>query len=106
MRTPSNRSDSICVGHPQAQLWLTIEFVIADSLRPPMAVFPGGLSMRKYVLALCLHIICGLTVLQAQTPTATLSGIVKDARGALMRGAHVTLTNVAQDTTRESSTNS
>ena len=62
--------------------------------------------MRKYVLALCLHIICGLTVLQAQTPTATLSGIVKDARGALMRGAHVTLTNVAQDTTRESSTNS
>jgi len=62
--------------------------------------------MRKYTLALCLPILCGITALQAQTPTATLSGIVKDTHGALIQGARVVLTSVAQGTIRESLTNS
>ena len=62
--------------------------------------------MRKYALALCLpHDHAGITALQAQTPTATLSGIVKDAHGALVQGARVALTNVAQGTVRESVSN-
>jgi hypothetical protein len=35
--------------------------------------------MRKYALALCLFVIFGMFALQAQIPTATLSGIVRDA---------------------------
>ena len=62
--------------------------------------------MRKYALALCLLILSASSAALAQIPTATLSGIVKDARGAFIQGARVALTNVAQGTVRESSTNS
>ena len=62
--------------------------------------------MRKYALALCLLILSASSAALAQIPTATLSGIVKDARGAFIQGARVALTNVVQGTVRESSTNS
>ena len=62
--------------------------------------------MSKMSLALCLLVLCIAAAVQAQIPTATLSGIVKDAHGALIQGARVALTNVAQGTVRESSTNS
>ncbi len=62
--------------------------------------------MRNYASALCLFMICSATAMQAQTPTATLSGIVKDSRGAIIRGARVQITSTSQGTTRESSTNS
>jgi len=75
-------------------------------LRSLTAVFLEAHSIRRNALALCLFMICGATAAQAQTPAATLSGIVKDTRGAFIQGAKVLLTSVAQGTVRESSTNS
>jgi len=62
--------------------------------------------MRRYAFALCFSMVCGAPALQAQIPTATLAGIVKDTKGALIQEARVEITNVAQGTVRESSTNS
>ncbi|MDR3775226.1 MAG: TonB-dependent receptor [Terracidiphilus sp.] len=61
--------------------------------------------MRKLAFALCLLTLCIATGMQAQTPTSTVSGIVKDSQGALVQGARVQITNTAQGTTRESVTN-
>ena len=62
--------------------------------------------MRKISSALCLFLLCSASAMQAQTPTATVSGIVKDSQGAVVQGAKVVVTNIAQDATRESATNS
>ena len=62
--------------------------------------------MRKPARVLYLLIGCIAAVMQAQTPTATLSGIVKDAQGALIQGATVSLTSATQETTHASVTNS
>jgi hypothetical protein len=50
--------------------------------------------------------ICIVAAMQAQIPTATVSGIVKDSQGALIPGAKVSLTSVEQGTEHESITNS
>jgi hypothetical protein len=62
--------------------------------------------MRKIVSVLSLFILLSAAGLLAQTPTATLAGIVKDAQGALIQGAKVQLTSAAQGTTREGVSNS
>jgi hypothetical protein len=62
--------------------------------------------MRKLASILCLFMLCIATAMQAQLPSATLSGIVKDSQGALIQGARVILTSTAQDTEREGLTNS
>lgn len=62
--------------------------------------------MRKCALFLCLFLLLITTVISAQTPNSTISGIVKDPQGALVQGATVTLTSTAQGTTRQSVTNS
>jgi hypothetical protein len=61
--------------------------------------------MRKLALILCLLTICITANVQAQVPTGTVSGIVKDSQGALVQGARVLITNTAQGTTREGVTN-
>jgi hypothetical protein len=62
--------------------------------------------MRKISTALCLFMLCSASAMQAQTPTATVSGIVKDSQGAVVLGANVLVTNIAQGATRASATNS
>jgi hypothetical protein len=61
--------------------------------------------MRKLAAAFCLFMLCSATAMQAQTPTSTVSGIVKDSQGAVLQGAAVQFTNTAQGTTREGVTN-
>ena len=61
--------------------------------------------MRKLAAAFCLFMLCSATAMQAQTPTSTVSGIVKDSQGAVLQGATVQFTNTAQGTTREGVTN-
>jgi len=62
--------------------------------------------MRKLVTIICLKMFFCVAAIVAQTPTATVSGLVKDSLGALVPGAHVQLTNIAQGTTRDGVTNS
>lgn len=62
--------------------------------------------MRKLAPVLCFFILFVANGMQAQIPTGTLSGIVKDSQGALIQGARVILTSTAQGTTRETLTNS
>lgn len=62
--------------------------------------------MRKLAPVLCLFMLSVAIGMQAQIPTATFSGIVKDSQGALIQGARVILTSTAQGTTRQSLTNS
>jgi hypothetical protein len=61
--------------------------------------------MRKISAALCLLMLCSASAMQAQTPTSTVSGIVKDSQGALVQGASFQITNTALGTTREGVTN-
>jgi hypothetical protein len=62
--------------------------------------------MRKPGIVLCLLTMCIVATMQAQTPTGTVSGIVKDSRGALIQGATVPFMSTAQRTAHESITNS
>jgi hypothetical protein len=62
--------------------------------------------MRKIAPVLCLLMICIAARIEAQIPTATLTGIVKDSQGALVQRAKVILTSTAQGTVRETLTNS
>ena len=61
--------------------------------------------MRKLALSVFLLIACIATTMQAQIPTSTVSGIVKDSQGAVIQGAKVRLTNTSQGTTRDGLTN-
>jgi hypothetical protein len=62
--------------------------------------------MHKLALVFCLFMLCFAAAMQAQTPTATVSGIVKDSAGALVQGARVSVTGTSQEASRESITNS
>jgi hypothetical protein len=62
--------------------------------------------MRKFASAFCLFLLMIAASMRAQTPTATISGIVKDSQGAAIQGAKVTVTNAAQGSLRETLTNS
>ena len=62
--------------------------------------------MRRLAVVLCLFVLCNVAALLAQTPTSTVSGIVKDSEGAVVQGATIEVTSAAQGTTRESVTNS
>ena len=62
----------------------------------------GGFMRRLLLLAaLCL---CAATPALAQVDRATLSGLVKDASGAALPGATVTVTNLATNTASRQST--
>jgi hypothetical protein len=61
--------------------------------------------MRRIVLLVSV-LFCVCLSLHAQIPTSTISGLVKDAKGAVVQGAHVLVTNTAQGTTREGISNS
>jgi hypothetical protein len=61
--------------------------------------------MRKLALGVFLLIAGIATTLQAQIPTSTVSGIVRDSQGAIIQGAKVRITNTSQETTREGLTN-
>jgi len=74
--------------------------------RPIATVFLEVPSMRKLALMLYLFMLLIATAAQAQIPTSTVSGIVKDSQGAMIQGAKVLVTSSAQGTTRESVTNS
>jgi hypothetical protein len=43
--------------------------------------------MRRLASAFCFLALCDVAALQAQTPTATVSGIVKDSQGSVIQGA-------------------
>ncbi len=61
--------------------------------------------MRAFVLfAVSLGLLFPLA-LRGQVPTAAVSGLVKDSKGAVIQSAHILLTNVAQGTTQESASN-
>jgi hypothetical protein len=62
--------------------------------------------MRKLAPIFGLFAICIAAALQAQIPTANVSGIVKDSQGALIQGATVSLTSASQGTTQEGASNS
>ena len=62
--------------------------------------------MRKLASAFCLFLLMIAASMRAQTPTATISGIVKDSQGEAIQGAKVTVTNAAQGSLRETLTNS
>jgi hypothetical protein len=50
-------------------------------------------------------ILAAVSALSAQTSTATISGIVSDASGAIVSGASVTVTDIAKNTTYRTRTN-
>ena len=60
-------------------------------------------TLLRLLLLLCLSF---LSVVRAQVPAATISGIVKDASGALVNEAQVTVTNAGQGIERHSRSNS
>jgi hypothetical protein len=62
--------------------------------------------MRKFASAFCFFLLMSAASMRAQTPMATISGIVKDTQGAAIQGAKVTVTNAAQGSLRETLTNS
>jgi hypothetical protein len=55
--------------------------------------------MRKLVSVICMFLFC-FAALEGQTPTSTVSGIVKDSQGAVVQGAKVEVTSATQGTTR------
>ena len=61
--------------------------------------------MRTLASILCLCLFSIATVIQAQTPTATISGIVKDSQGALVQGARILVVSTTQETSRTGATN-
>ncbi len=61
--------------------------------------------MRTLASILCLCLFSIATVIQAQTPTATISGIVKDSQGALVQGAKILVVSTTQETSRTGATN-
>ncbi|PYS47672.1 MAG: hypothetical protein DMG13_27330 [Acidobacteria bacterium] len=63
----------------------------------------GGKKNSHFGVALVLFICLGLSA-HAQLPTATISGVVKDATGAAIPGVAVTVTNVATGLTRPAKT--
>jgi hypothetical protein len=60
-------------------------------------------KLLRFLLLLCLS---SLSLVHAQVPAATISGIVKDGSGALVQGAQVTVTNSDQGIERRSKSNS
>jgi len=61
--------------------------------------------MRKFVLALTLLALCPAIYLNAQLPTATFNGLVRDSLGALIPGAQISVTSVKQGIVRTSVSN-
>src|SRR5206468_9719299 len=64
---------------------------------------PRGKKNFHFSVALLVFICFGLSA-QAQLPTATISGVVKDATGAVIPGVAVAVTNVATRLTRSAQT--
>ena len=62
--------------------------------------------MRKFAPFFFLFVLLHSAFTWSQSPTATLSGIVKDSQGAVIEGARVAATSVAQGSIRETLTNS
>ncbi len=60
--------------------------------RSPRSI-PEDPSMHRLSAALCLFMLCTAAAIQAQIPTSTVSGIVKDSQGAIVRGAMVVVTS-------------
>ncbi len=61
--------------------------------------------MRRTASTCLIVLFCLSLALNAQIPTSTLSGLVKDAQGAVVQGALVTATNTSQGTVREGMSN-
>ncbi len=64
------------------------------------------MSNRKSFLLAVLAALLGSAVALGQTPTATLSGVIKDASGALVPNVKVTARNTATGATRDATTDS
>ena len=62
----------------------------------------GQLAAMLLAMWLCF---CVSARLQAQVAGATLSGVVSDAKGAVIPGATVSIQNVATGVSREATTN-
>ncbi|HZB45863.1 MAG TPA: carboxypeptidase-like regulatory domain-containing protein, partial [Pyrinomonadaceae bacterium] len=65
----------------------------------------GHRALMVFAVALSLSALTGLDSF-AQTTTATVNGVVKDAQGAVVTGATVTLTDMATDRAVTATTNS
>ena len=71
---------------------------IVDILEDPLVQIKSCFSLVLCVFALALSV-------QGQIPTGSIGGIAKDPNGRLVQGAHLTITNELQGTTRESTSN-
>src|ERR1700682_3572447 len=69
--------------------------------RPSFALgFIGSLLAVSAVI--CIVFLCQNTVVHAQTANGSINGMVRDAKGASVSGAHVAARNVATNLTRTS----
>lgn len=62
-------------------------------------------QLLKLFILLLLTLASGIDTAQAQTTTATLSGTITDAQGAIVAGASITVTNPATGQQRQTVTN-
>ena len=60
--------------------------------------------MRQYLVASLAAVLLTASLLSAQVPTATLTGLVKDATGAVVPDVKVTATNTNTNLSREATT--
>ena len=58
-----------------------------------------------YRISLVLCVFAFAVSMQAQLPTGSIDGIVKDPSGRLVQGAHIAASNDLQGTVRESASN-
>lgn len=63
------------------------------------------MKKRPLIFLLFALFLCGASVIYAQPPTATLTGVIADPTGALVRGATVTATSKATNLSRTATTN-
>lgn len=71
-------------------------------------LFNGSVVLIRFrsCLGTVLCLLAGVVSVRAQLPTGSIDGIVKDPGGALIQGAHITVTNDLQGTVREGASNS
>src|SRR5215510_7452321 len=64
-----------------------------------------GPNLKHYSFALITFLVMNACLL-GQTPTATLSGVVRDSSGAVISGAKIRVNNIATGATRATVTDS
>ncbi|HZS51704.1 MAG TPA: TonB-dependent receptor [Bryobacterales bacterium] len=80
------------------------ELMTGVGARNPMPFLPGGASMLRHGIVIACLLACA-TLLQGQTSTGTIQGQVRDASGAVVPDARVTITNLRTGVLNELRTN-